>query len=155
MAYSTVTDVAALLPPVQQATGATWFAPLTLAQVEAIGTGIAAEIDARLAGCGYTTPVTSPAGALAYLLAVETWGWAAAIQRSRFRDQHAANTESAWKFWQEKYTLALTGLCDWAEGAIGSVAAVHLPTSYWTVNPDTDPDLGANAEPTITTKTVW
>ena len=65
MAYAEVVDVAALLPAVQA--GGTWYAPLTYAQLNAIGTSISAEIDATLAGCGYTTPVTSPASALTYL----------------------------------------------------------------------------------------
>lgn len=144
MAYAVTADVQACLPALQP--GGNWYAPLDSAQLAAHGTGIAAEIDATLAGAGFTTPVTSPASALEYLKVVNAWGWAAEVQRARFRDSQQANAESAWKFWHDKYRTALAGLPSWAEAILGSGV---MPASFATNYPDRadEPDWGTNERP--------
>lgn len=133
MTYAVRGDVEARLPAVQA--GGNWYAPLTVTQVDAIGEGIAAEIDATLAGCGFSTPVTTPASAVTYLTTVNVWGWAAEIQRARYRNPDAANKESAWSFYEDRYQEALKGLCAWAEGALAQ-GGTSLPASFTTVFPD-------------------
>jgi hypothetical protein len=149
VAYATSTDVEARMP--QQA-GASVFAPLSTADVTYIVDGVAAVLDARLAAVGIGVPVTTPASLLAYLVAMNVWGAVAEIQRARYPHVSGANAESAWKFYEDRFQKGLA-LLDRMAADITSDAEV--PSSYTTLFPDRDADLGANAEPFLSTDMEW
>ena len=159
MAYTTVTDLEARIPG---RAGQTAFAPLTNAQVQDIVDGVADAIDARLAGCGFTVPVSSPASLVRYLGRVNVWGAAAEVLKAVYPGQSGQQSEAAWKFFEDRYTAQMESksaggtppICETAAGHLGTSSAV-APSSYTTAYPDEDGDLGANAEPAITTGTEW
>lgn len=135
-----------------QQAGADVFAPLSAADVNYIIDGVAANLDARLAGAGLGVPVTSPASLVAYLLTLNVWGSVAEIQRARYPHVGGANAESAWKFYEDRYQKGLAVL-DKLASQIASDA--EEPSSYTTLNPDTDNDLGTNAEGYLTMDMEW
>jgi len=151
MAYATLSDVEARVP---SRGGATWYAPLTVAQAQAMVDGVSAEIDSVMAGVGYTTPVSSPAGLVTWLQTLNVWGTAAEIQRARFQDSGGTNSEAAWRFFEDRYQAGIKALPTRVEGFAGTSAA-ELPSSYTLANPLVDNDLGANAEPKMTTDMEW
>lgn len=151
MAYCTLTDLQARIPA---RGGQTAFQPLTDGQAQAIVDGVAATIDGLLAGWGFTAPVTTPTVAVDYLKAVNVWGAAAEVLKALFRGSSGPNSETAWGYFQDMYLRALDNLEAWATGALGSSAGI-LPSSYTTLNPDTDVSLGANAEPLLGARMEW
>lgn len=126
----------------------------TQVQVLDIITGIAMDIDTKLAGCGFTVPVTAPENFVTYLRTLNTWGATAEYLKARFVDQGGPNSESSWKFYEDRYALAMAGLCARAEGILGVGSAI-TGASYWTRNPQVDEALGANAEPRIAQNQAW
>ena len=132
----------------------TGFQPLTSANASDIMDGIAADIDGRLAGYGFSVPVTSPATATEYLLSVNVWGAVAEIQKAQFRSGTGPNTEGAWAFYEKRYRDALAGLRDWAEGVLG-VGTGIMPGSYTLRYPDEDVSQGANADSLMSVKMQW
>lgn len=149
MAYATRFDVEARMP---QQSGVDVFAPLSTADVANIIDGVAATLDARMAAVGLAVPVSGPASLTAYLLVLNVWGVAAEIQRTRFAHLSGANAESAWKFFEDRYKEGLKILDRMAANVSSDAEA---PSSYTTLNPDDDNDLGANAESYLTMDMEW
>lgn len=150
-ALCTLTDLESRIPA---RAGQTGFQPLSNTQVQDIADGIAADIYGRLAGWGYSVPVTSPSHAVEYLATVNVWGAAAEVLKAMFRSTTGPNSEGAWSFYEKRYNSAMDGLKEWAEGALGSATAL-APSSYTTKYPDRDGYLGANAEPRLGVNTEW
>jgi len=126
----------------------------TVVQTQDIIDGIAFDIDTKLAGCGLSAPVTTPASFVSYLKALNTWGATAEYLKARFVDQGGPYSESSWKFYEDRYQAGMLGLCARAEGIVGVGSAI-TGASYWTRNPSEDEYLGANAEPRIAQNEQW
>jgi hypothetical protein len=135
-----------------QQAGADVFAPLSTADVSAIIDGVSATLDAHLASVGLGVPVTSPSSLTGYLLVLNVYGAAAEIQRTRYAHLSGANAESAWKFFEDRYKTGLSVL-DKMASTLASDA--EEPSSYTTLYPDEDSDLGANAEPSLSVSMEW
>lgn len=150
-AYCTLTDLQARIPA---RAGQTSFQPLTDPQAQSILDGIGAAIDGKLAGWGFAAPVTTPATAVSYLAAVNLWGAASETLKAMFRSASGPNSEAAWSFYEKRYTDAMDGLKEWAEGVLGTSSAV-TPSSYTTKYPDRDVSLGANADPVLGVRMEW
>lgn len=115
----------------------------TLAQATAFGAGITGEIDTALASHGITTPVTTPAAFLAWLVEVETVGWAARIASAMFADDAGENSDEQVSRLDRWYQNAMKRI--WDGSAIPptlGLGAASLPASYTTRYPDEQPDLG-------------
>lgn len=80
MAYCTITNVQALNPKRTYDASST----PTLTQVTAFLSRISEELDAILAGRGYTVPLTAPASLLAFLTHVNALGAAALSEQAMF-----------------------------------------------------------------------
>lgn len=121
----------------------------TTAQALDMIDGVAAEIDAALASHEVSVPVSSPAGLVAYLKALNTWGAAAEILRAMFQDKQGPNANVAADLYENRYQAGMKRL--WAGDMIDQLAdsSGELPGSYFTRNPVTAEVLGANAEPSF------
>lgn len=117
---------------------------------------IASQINAVLASKGLSVPVTAPAQFVTFLGAVNTWGAVAEILKSRFPDATGPGETPAYALFERRYQDALKGLADGSliPSDVGRSEAAK-PSTYFTRNPDTDEDLGANAEPLFTMDMQW
>lgn len=126
----------------------------TLADALAFQNGISAEIDFAIARHVPTTPVTTPAGLVTYLAAVEAWGVAAEVLKARFSDGSGPASEKAWSFYEKRYRDALAALRE-GTGLDDMAADELLPESYFQANPDEHVELGDIAEPVFLDTTVF
>src|SRR3990167_5577380 len=110
MAYAVLTDVQALIAkfPISTTTKP------TDTQATAIINDVSVEIDATLAGGGYTVPVTSPLWFVDYLGLVNQYGAAAAILKAMFPEAAGATDQnpSIYAFWESRYQRAMKALRD-------------------------------------------
>lgn len=154
MAYADQTALEARLP--KRGSDASAFLPLTTTQVDDILDGISDDLDGRLAQLGIGVPVllADHPTLYAYLSRLCVWGSAAEVTRARFHDGSGPSAEAAWAFFEDRYQKGLANLADIALGVVGRPSALR-PASYTQQHPDEDNDLGANAEPVLTTTMEW
>lgn len=122
----------------------------TATEAAAFGLGVAGEIDTALASHGVTVPVTTPAAFLAWLVELETVGWAARIAAVMYADSAGENSDESAAKLDRWYQAGLARL--WDGSAIPpslAMATAVLPTSYSVQYPDdaavVGTDIGANA----------
>ena len=147
MAYSTRSELAALLPAQQG--GGSSFGPLTDDQVDSLIADIDNEIDMVIASLGHAVPITGPAAALTFLGTLSRWGAAAVISFAIYQEMGGANSRTNGDRWNAKYREALGRLVDQIDGLIGASSPMQ-PADYWSANP-TD----AGIDPVLTTAMEW
>jgi hypothetical protein len=145
MAYATLSEVQELIAqfPITASS-----APDTTQATEIIA-DISDEVDVRLAGAGIAVPVDTPEYFLRWLGVLTGYGSAAAILKSMFPAAVGPGETPAYAFWEERYQAGLKAITD------GEISAPDTPTgsgfvepsTYLTRNPDTNEDIGVNAEP--------
>lgn len=143
-AYCALTDVEARLR------GAALGASTTPTSTEAtnVMADVYAEINAAIASHGITTPITTPAGFLAWLVAVNADGAASIVAAVRYADADGVNSDNGASLLRERFDAAMARL--WDGSAIPSdlsVSSAALPSSYTVAYPDELPDVdvvGAN-----------
>lgn len=132
MAYCTITEVQALNPKRTYSSSTT----PTQTQVEVHIDSIAAEIDTILKGRGLTTPVTTPAAFLAYLVQVNAYGVAALAEMGMFPEAvgtgQSPQGDRLWRL----YVRAMTFL---EKGDLPSAIQSGDPSSFFTEHPITEP----------------
>ena len=150
MSYASLSDTQGLIAkfPV----GAT--SKPNTAEANSIIDDVSNEIDTRLAGAGYTVPITTPDYLLGWCKALNTYGAAAAILKSMFPDSVGTGETPAYAFWESRYKDGLTALTT-TEAAGGIGAAYVAPSTYLTRNPDSEEALGDIAEPFFTRSKVF
>jgi hypothetical protein len=116
---------------------------VTVAEVDALRTETAAQIDAVLASLNVTLPITPGHALLAYLGAVESWGVTAQALKMMFPEAVGPGESPAWAFWQKKYDDALLMLRD-GVGVYQDLSDIEemVASSYFTNNPETEAELG-------------
>ncbi len=133
MAYCTITNVQALNPKRTYSASST----PTTTQVEGFITRIAEEIDAILAGRGFTVPVTTPASLLSYLTHVNALGAAALAEQAMFPESTKPGTTASganlWAQYKDAKEFLRTGDLP-SEGS----SAADLPFSFAEQNQDTE-----------------
>lgn len=115
----------------------------TATEAAAFGLGITGEINTALASHGVTVPVTTPAAFLAWLVELETVGWASRIASVMYADVSGENSDEAAAKLERWYQAGLARL--WDGSAIPpslGVSSASLPSSYSTRYPDTDAVIG-------------
>jgi len=121
----------------------------SLVEAEAIHDGVSAEIDAAMAGAGFTVPITEPPALVSWLAAIESWGTTAELLKVRFQDASGPGSEASWAFFERRYQDAMKRL--WAGDMLDEVAGASVaPASWYTRNPDGEEDLGDGVDPAIT-----
>lgn len=155
MSYTTASSVQALMARLHLNVAFSTGTTPTLAQVNTMITDIAAEIDVHLASKGYTVPITTPAYLLTWAGDLNSWGAAAialkAYAPEQTQVQNGGPVIPAYAFYEKKYQDALK-LIDSGELTIAAAEAaspVVGPSSYFTLNPDVEEDLGTIAEPSF------
>lgn len=153
MAYATMVDVQDLIAqfPITASS-----APTTT-QATLIMTDTSAEIDARLSAAGVTVPVTAPASYLRALALLNSYGAAAAILKSMFPAAVGPGETPAYAFWEKRYQdglAALSGGTSVPPDVTDNLNFV-LPSTYLTVNPDAEYELGDIAEPLFPLSKVY
>lgn len=146
MAYTTAGVVAGLIGRLFGGGFSTTTAPTAL-QVTDMITGISAEIDVHLDANGYTTPITTPTDAVAFLSQLCAYGVAALVLRSFAPETIGAGangspTEPAFAFYEGLYQTALNQIDSGVITLQGNTPA--FAQSYLTENPDNTGDDGAD-----------
>lgn len=120
----------------------------TSAQLTVIIEDVDGLIDSCLASQGVTVPVTTPAHFLDFLEGLSAAGASARALKSKFPDATGPGETPAYSYWQKIFDNGIMGLKDGSlipnDAVKGSLIA---PSTYLTINPDTEVDLGDIAEP--------
>ena len=154
MPYASETDIEAIIAQSGDVGAGT--APNTT-QVASILDQVAGEMNACLSARSIPVPfVSDGSGAQAafatYLLAVNAWGAAAQVLKSRYPDTVGPDETPAYAYWEKKYQQALAALKggftipSTVTSAVDAGANV-APTTYNVQAPDDDIDLGSRAQP--------